>query len=113
MDEFTTTLVSVLIEYGTQIVLLVLTGVLARVLSWVRMLVQNNITEGAVSDAVRYVEQIYLEASGNEKFSEALRIASAKLNKCHIKIDEDELKMLIESAVNKFYPKDNSKTDPE
>lgn len=61
--------------------------------------VNTQIKKDVVAETVNYVEQVYKTIKGDEKLSKAVEKASAILNEKGIPISEDELKMLIESAV--------------
>lgn len=53
-----------------------------------------------VSDVVHCVEQVYTDAEGPDKLQKALNQASMLLSNHGIKVSEEELRTLIESAVH-------------
>ena len=53
-------------------------------------------------DVVQAVEQIFRDLHGKDKFYEAADMLRVMLEKNGIDITEDEMEMLIESAVNEF-----------
>ena len=55
--------------------------------------------EALVATGVEFIEQMYEEYSGAEKYQAALEWVSLQLKAKNIKVDTDELKGLIESAV--------------
>ena len=61
--------------------------------------INTQIKKDVVAETVNYVEQVYKTIKGDEKLNKAVEKASAILNEKGIPISEDELKMLIESAV--------------
>lgn len=61
--------------------------------------INTQIKKDVVAETVNYVEQVYKTIKGDEKLNKAVEKASTILNEKGIPISEDELKMLIESAV--------------
>lgn len=59
----------------------------------------NETVKAIVDSAVRYVQQVYYSAEGQEKLAKATEKASTVLNEKGIKVSDTQLNMLIESAV--------------
>lgn len=62
----------------------------------------NNI----IDKVVMYVEQTSKDMTSSEKLNKALSSASLWLYEKGIKVTEEQLKILVESAVNNFYGKE-------
>lgn len=63
---------------------------------------ESYVKKDTVNICVKAVEQLYKNLHGQEKYNECAQIVANELNKKGIAIDEDELKCLIESAVQEF-----------
>ena len=61
--------------------------------------VNNETAKAVVTDAVKFVEQVYNDLSGREKLEKATEQVSEVLQSKGIKITPAEINMLIESAV--------------
>lgn len=61
--------------------------------------VNNETAKAVVTDAVKFVEQVYTDLSGREKLEKATEQVSEVLQSKGIKITPAEINMLIESAV--------------
>ena len=61
--------------------------------------VQDEIVRTIVKSVVEWAQQVYQDCEGPEKLQKALEKASAILNEKGITISDEELNMLIESAV--------------
>lgn len=61
--------------------------------------VNNETAKAVVTDAVKFVEQVYTDLSGKEKLEKATVQVSEVLESKGIKITPAEINMLIESAV--------------
>ena len=61
--------------------------------------VNNETAKAIVTDAVKFVEQVYSDLSGREKLEKATEQVSEVLQSKGIKITPAEINMLIESAV--------------
>ncbi|MEG1597714.1 MAG: phage holin, LLH family [Bacilli bacterium] len=61
--------------------------------------VKNETTRKIVKDSINYVEQVFKDLHGIEKYNEAIKIASNVLKSKGIKVGTDELNLLIESLV--------------
>lgn len=61
--------------------------------------VNNETAKAIVTDAVKFVEQVYSDLSGREKLEKATEQVSEILQSKGIKITPAEINMLIESAV--------------
>lgn len=61
--------------------------------------VNNETAKAVVTDAVKFVEQVYSDLSGREKLEKATEQVSEVLQSKGIKITPAEINMLIESAV--------------
>jgi len=66
------------------------------------VLVNNESKKNIVKATVEYVEQVFKEMHGKEKFEEAKKTILELLEEKKIKIGEKELKVLIESAVKEM-----------
>ena len=61
--------------------------------------INNETAKAVVTDAVKFVEQVYTDLSGKEKLEKATAQVSEVLASKGIKISAAEINMLIESAV--------------
>lgn len=61
--------------------------------------VDTQVEKDVVYSTVKYVEQIYTDIHGEDKLNEALKQASSILREKGIRVSQDQLKTLIESAV--------------
>lgn len=61
--------------------------------------INNETAKAVVTDAVKFVEQVYNDLSGKEKLEKATQQVSEILTSKGIKITPAEINMLIESAV--------------
>lgn len=61
--------------------------------------INNETAKAVVTDAVKFVEQVYNDLSGREKLEKATEQVSEVLQSKGIKITPAEINMLIESAV--------------
>ena len=93
-------------EENMDILLSVIATILTGVASYLGILVKNFINDKTkkqvINDVVKYVEQVYTEIHGEEKFNQAVEIAIEVLNEKNITISETEIKMLIESTCCEF-----------
>lgn len=93
-------------QYGMQILYAVITAIAGYIGIVAKNLVTkyiNDKTKATVAKtAVRFVEQVYKEMHGEEKFNEALAAATEMLAEKGITATELELRVLIEAAVAEF-----------
>ena len=81
-------------------VIAVLLGVLAtKIKTTYNDKVQDETVRTIVKSVVEWAQQVYKDCDGPEKLQKALEKASAILNEKGITISDEELNMLIESAV--------------
>ena len=81
-------------------VIAVLLGVLAtKIKTTYNDKVQDETDRTIVKSVVEWAQQVYQDCEGSEKLQKALEKASAILNEKGITISDEELNMLIESAV--------------
>ncbi|ATF13716.1 phage holin [Brevibacillus brevis X23] len=62
-------------------------------------LIKNKIKRESADRAVRFVEDAFADIKGSEKYNQAAKWFVDRLAKWHIKVTEDEVKGLIESAL--------------
>ncbi|MFC8688129.1 phage holin, LLH family [Brevibacillus porteri] len=62
-------------------------------------LIKGKIKRGYADRAVRFVEDAFVDIKGSEKYNEAANWIVERLAKWHIKVTEDEVKGLVESAL--------------
>lgn len=67
---------------------------------------ENEQIDNVIDKVVLYVEQTSKDLTSSEKFDKAMTSASSWLNEKGIKVNETQLEILIESAVNSFYGKE-------
>lgn len=86
----------------------------------VRIVLNTKIKRDIVEDTVKYVEQVArtLGLTSEQKFELARKEVIKLLGSVGLKVSEDELKVLIESMVNKFFehyndPLFDEKEEPE
>lgn len=93
-------------QYGMQILYAAITAIAGYIGIVAKNLVTkyiNDKTKAAVAKtAVRFVEQVYKEMHGEQKFNEALTAATEMLAEKGITATELELRALIEAAVAEF-----------
>ena len=63
---------------------------------------KQNIKHSVVADAVQWVEQKYIDYTGDAKYSKAVERAAELMKKKGMAIDVDELETMVEAAVNSF-----------
>ena len=93
-------------QYLTQIVVAIFLALAAFLGAQAKALYKRFITteikQTVVRDAVRFVEQVYIDLHGPEKLAQAMAKASEILEGYGITISETELVTMIEAAVNEF-----------
>ena len=92
--------------YGTQIleaILVAIFGCLGMALKRMAAKYINDDTKRTLAKTVVcFVEQVYKDLHGNEKFQMALKTLSDQLAEKNIKVTGTEMKILIEAAVAEF-----------
>jgi hypothetical protein len=94
------------IEIVTTLLLAFLSYVGVKVKALYESKVKNEQVKDIIEKIVMYVEQKGKELTSSEKYDVALSKASEWLEEKHIKISETELEILIESAVQNLYGKE-------
>ncbi len=93
-------------EYGLQLMYMAITaiaGYLGIVAKNLFTKYVNDKTKQAVAKTtVQYVEQVFKDLHGEEKFNKALEAASEMLAEKGITVTDLELRVLIEAAVSEF-----------
>ena len=64
--------------------------------------ITDETKKSIVSTCVYAIEQLYKNLHGEEKLNKCIRAAAALLQDCSITVTEEELRLLIESAVNEM-----------
>ncbi len=64
--------------------------------------INDETKKSVIKSCVSAVEQIYKDLHGEDKFQKALEKASALLSEKNISVSNEEMKVLIESAVSEF-----------
>ena len=64
--------------------------------------INNDAKHTVAKDVVQAVEQIYKDLHGEEKLNAAIYMFAEQLRGNGISISDDEMRILIESAVNEF-----------
>ena len=104
-------------QYGTQILFSIITAIASYIGVVVKNLCTkyiNDKTKAAVAKtAVQFVEQVYKDLHGEEKFNQALSAASEMLAEKGITVSELEMRVLIEAAVGEFNTVFQNKTVTE
>lgn len=81
----------------------IFTGILTVLVGFIRTkynkLADTDIKKSVIADTVKYIEQIYKDIHGDEKLDKAEEKAKSLLEEKGIKISNNELVTLIESAV--------------
>lgn len=92
--------------YGMEIIMAILTAIATFMANKIKTIyeskVQDETKKKVVEYTVKYVEQIYKDLKGEDKFKMAVESATEMLNNKGITITELELEVLIESTVNSF-----------
>lgn len=93
-------------EYGLQIIYMIVTAIAG----WLGIVIKNLATkylndktkQSVARSAVKFVEQVYKDLHGEEKFNAALGAASEMLMEKGIHVSDLEMRVLIEAAVAEF-----------
>ena len=86
-------------------VIIIIAGVLA---NKAKKLINTDIKKAIVRDTVKYVEQVFRDVHGAEKLDAAKDKAVALLREKGIKISDEEIIVLIESAVSEMNKNDSA-----
>lgn len=98
----------IIIEYLPKIleyVIIIIAGILA---NKAKKLINTDIKKAIVRDTVKYVEQVFRDVHGTEKLDAAKDKAVALLREKGIKISDEEIIVLIESAVSEMNKNDSA-----
>ena len=98
----------IIMEYLPKIleyVIIIIAGVLA---NKAKKLINTDIKKAIVRDTVKYVEQVFRDVHGAEKLDAATDKAVALLREKGIKISDEEIIVLIESAVSEMNKNDSA-----
>ena len=100
---------------GVEIIQAILTVVITLILATVKKVYEKyantETKKDIVRETVRYVEQISKRIEITDKFQKAKDIIIEQLAKCGIDYNDIELEVMIESAVNKFFGKNESEEE--
>lgn len=97
----------IIMEYLPKIVEYVLIIIVGLLANKAKKLINTDIKRAIVKDTVRYVEQVFDDIHGGEKLNVATEKVIALLKAKGIKVDNEEIVVMIESAVAEMN-KDNS-----
>lgn len=93
-------------QYGLQILYTIITAIAGYIGLVIKNLCTKYINDKTkrevAKSAVQFVEQVYKDMHGEEKFNAALSATSEMLAEKGITITELEMRVLIEAAVNEF-----------
>ena len=93
-------------QYGLEILYAIITAIAGYIGIVIKNLCTkyiNDKTKRAVAkSAVQFVEQVYKDLHGDEKFNAALNAMSEMLAETGIAVTELEMRVLIEAAVSEF-----------
>ena len=98
----------VIMEYLPKIVeyvLIIIVGILA---NKAKKLINTDIKRTVVKDTVKYIEQVFDDVHGGEKLNLAVAKATSLLKSKGIKVDNEEIMVLIESAVAEMNKEDSA-----
>lgn len=95
-------LVQIIVQYLPAVLAIIATSFVAYLSKVCGNVAKNSTKKDIATTTVRYIEQIYKDLHGEEKFNEAKKKMVELLNDKGIKISETELTMLIEEAVNEM-----------
>lgn len=98
----------IIMEYLPKIleyVIIIIAGVLA---NKAKKLINTDIKKAIVRDTVKYVEQVFKDIHGVEKLDAAKNKAITLLREKGIKISDEEIIVLIESAVSEMNKNDSA-----
>lgn len=98
----------IIMEYLPKIleyVIIIIAGILA---NKAKKLINTDIKKAIVRDTVKYVEQVFRDVHGAEKLDAAKDKAVALLREKGIKISDEEIIVLIESAVSEMNKNDSA-----
>jgi hypothetical protein len=77
-----------------------ITWFIAKIKSIYDTKIKNETVKEIINTTVKYINQVYKDAIGSEKFAKAKEKIINWLNEENIKIDETRLMIMIESAVH-------------
>ena len=98
----------IIMEYLPKIleyVIIIIAGILA---NKAKKLINTDIKKAIVRDTVKYVEQVFRDVHGAEKLDAAKDKAVALLREKGVKISDEEIIVLIESAVSEMNKNDSA-----
>lgn len=99
-------------EYGMELLYAVITAFAGYIGIAVKHLVKKYLDDktklAVAKTAVQYVEQVFKDLHGEQKFNEAMIAASAMLAEKGITITDLEIRVLIEAAVAEFNKQANA-----
>ena len=102
-------------QYGLQILYTIITAIAGYVGIVIKNLYEKYINDktkqSVAKSAVQFVEQVYKDLHGEEKFNAALGAASEMLAEKGINVTELEMRVLIEAAVSEFNDAFNKTTE--
>ena len=101
MKEILITYLPKIIEY----IMIIIVGALA---NKAKKMINTDIKRNIARDTVKYVEQVFSDVHGKEKLSLATEKAIALLKSKGIKVDDEEIVVLIESAVAEMNKSDSA-----
>lgn len=101
MKEIIITYLPKILEY----VIVIIAGLLA---NKAKKLINTDIKKAIVRDTVKYVEQVFRDVHGAEKLDAAKDKAIALLKEKGVKISDEEIIVLIESAVSEMNKNDSA-----
>ena len=101
-------------QYGLQILYTVITAIAGYLGLVVKNLctkyINDKTKQNVAKSAVQFVEQVYKDLHGEEKFNAALNATSEMLAEKGITVTELEMRVLIEAAVSEFNNAFNKQT---
>lgn len=100
MEDFVTAIMPVVNELLTTIVILIFGYIGTKLKAIKDKQINTAEKEMVVQHTVKYVEQVYKDVHGQEKFDACLAKVDEILKEKGIPFGQEEIKVLIESAVN-------------
>ena len=92
----------ILLQYGLEILGVILVALFGWVATAAKKWLNDKQLTHIAKTAVSAVEQVYKDVHGEEKLNKALEMFSTLLKKKGIKVNADQMLILIESAVGEF-----------
>ena len=96
----------IIVSYGIEIIFAIISALIGYLAVGIKKLVDKHLNDGTkravAKTVVQAVEQIYKDCNGHDKLTMGITFMSELLEKKGIKVNETEIRLLIEEAVAEF-----------